>query len=56
MTIKVTLIDSDGRFPFLVEFSTVKKNFTKKAAIELKNKLILALDDLEVAQAMKGAQ
>lgn len=47
MSIKVSLVEPEGGFPFIVEFSHIKQRFTKKAAIELKNKLILALDALE---------
>ena len=52
MSIKVTMVEPDGMLPFIVEFSRIKQRFTKKAARELKNKLILALDDLEVYEAM----
>jgi hypothetical protein len=50
---KVSLVEPDGQFPFIVEFSHVKQHFTKKAAIELENKLRLALDELELNQAMR---
>jgi hypothetical protein len=53
MTIKVTLIAPDESFQFMVEFSHIKQRFTKKAARKLKNKLITALDELEVHEAMK---
>jgi hypothetical protein len=52
MTIKVTLVQPNGMAPFIVEFSHVKQHFTKKAAVELKNKLQLALDELEKHCAM----
>jgi hypothetical protein len=51
MSIKVTMTGHKQMCPLLVEFSHVKQNFTKKAAIELKNKLRLALDELEIAEA-----
>ena len=53
MSIKVTLVDPEGMCPFLVEFSHVKQHFTKNAARELKNKLIMALDDLILYEALK---
>jgi hypothetical protein len=53
MTIKVTMTDPGGMTPFLVEFSHIKQSFTKKAAIELKNKLQAALDELEEHESMK---
>lgn len=53
MTIKVSMVDPDGMTPFMVEFSHVKQRFTKKAAMELKNKLESALDDLIIHEAMK---
>ena len=54
MTIKVTLVEPDGTLPFIVEFSNIKRRFTKNAAIELGNKLRLALDELEEFEASKG--
>lgn len=51
---KVTVVDPNGMLPFIVEFSHIKQHFTKKAAIELKNKLQAALDELEELQAMAG--
>jgi len=53
MSIKVTLVDPAGVFPFIVEFSGIKQHFTKNAARELKNKLQAALDELEVDEAMR---
>ncbi len=46
--IKVTVVEPDGMHPFIVEFSHVKQHFTKKAAIELRDKLQQALDDLAI--------
>lgn len=54
MTIKVTFIHSDNamtQFPFIVEFSHIKQNFTKNAAVELQKKLRLALDEAEEWEA-----
>ena len=51
--ITVTLVKPEEVAPFMVEFSHIKQRFTKKAARELKNKLITALDELEVYEAMK---
>jgi hypothetical protein len=48
------MVDPDGMCPFIVEFSHIKQHFTKKAARELKNKLISALDNLDLYEAMKG--
>jgi hypothetical protein len=53
MTIKVTMVAPDEMLPFIVEFSHLKQYFTKKAAVELKNKLQSALDELEQYEAMK---
>lgn len=53
MTIKVSMVEPDGMLPFIVEFSHIKQHFTKKAAMELKNKLQAALDELEEHEAMK---
>ena len=53
MSIKVTIADPDHMLPISVEFGVVKaQRFTRKAAIELKNKLIAALDELDVYQAI----
>lgn len=52
MSIKVTMVEPEGLFPFIVEFSHIKQKFTKKAAIELKNKLRIALDELESFDAI----
>ena len=55
MSIKVTMAAPEEMHPFIVEFADIKRLFTKKAAIELKNKLRLALDEFEVYEAMKDA-
>lgn len=53
--IKVTLKEPDAMCPLLVEFSGINQRFTKKAAMELKKKLELALEELTIHEAMKEA-
>jgi len=52
--IKVSIVDKDGMMPFFVEFGTVKNNFTKKAAIELREKLDIAINELNSLEEEKG--
>lgn len=55
MTIKVKLVDHAHMLPILVSFGDARpQRCTKKAVIELKNKLEAALSELEVCEAMKG--
>ena len=53
MSIQVTRPEPNHYLPFLVEFGHVQQRFTKKAAMEFKKKLELALDELTEHEAMK---
>ena len=56
MSIIVELADPKHMLPIRVSFGEVRsQRFTKKAAIKLKNKLQLALDELEEVEAEKDS-
>lgn len=55
MTIKVEVEDRAHMLPICVRLCGVRpQRFTKKAAMELKNKLEAALSDIELFEAMEG--
>tara|TARA_R110002020_G_scaffold461823_4_gene681003 strand:+ start:3625 stop:3891 length:267 start_codon:yes stop_codon:yes gene_type:complete len=53
--IKVSIVDEKGMLPFLVEFGSVKSSFTKKAAIELREKLDIAINELNSIEMLSTA-
>lgn len=54
MSIKATYIEGEKQFPIVVEFNHVKQRFTKRAAIELRRNLELAISDCLIAEALEG--